>query len=356
MIDELLRQRSLPDPLTFADGKQVTGENWDARRKEIIALLSQEYGTLPPEPVSLAFKTLNEEKNFCAGKARLIKTEIGCDLKEGGKFSFPVYSVIPHKEGKAPSFILINFRDAVPDRYLPSEELCDLGFTVHSFYYEDVTSDDLNYNGGLAAFYCGKNENLERGKIALWAWAASRVLDFVLCLPQTDGQQIAVAGHSRLGKTALLAGGLDTRFTAVISNNSGCCGAALSRKKEGETLKDIYERFPYWFKKSYGEYSEKEDALPFDQHFLLALTAPRKLYVASASQDSWADPLSEFLCAAAVTPVYEALGKKGLVYGATLPGENELLHGGSVGYHRRGGTHYLSRFDWRAFASFLTNE
>lgn len=355
MIDELLRQRNLPGLLTFADGKQVTKDNWDKRRNEIIGLLAQEYGALPPEPVSLRFKTLGEEKNFCAGKARLVKTEICCDLKEGGKFSFPVYSVIPYKEGKTPSFILINFRDAVPDRYLPSEELCDLGLAVHSFCHEDITSDDSDYNGGLAAFYCGKNENLERGKIALWAWAASRVLDFVLCLPQTDGQQIAVAGHSRLGKTALLAGGLDTRFTAVISNNSGCCGAALSRKKEGETLKNIYDRFPYWFKKSYGEYSDKEDALPFDQHFLLALTAPRKLYVASASLDSWADPLSEFLCAAAVTPVYETLGEKGLVYGENPPEENELLHNGRVGYHKRCGTHYLSRFDWQAFASFLKN-
>lgn len=341
--------------MTFTDGEKVTKDNWNKRRNEIIKLLEDEYGTLPAEPVSLSFQTVSKDKNFCAGKATLFKTEIKCALREGGEFAFPVYSVIPNKKGKYPSFVFINFRDDVPDRYLPSEELCDLGFAVHSFCHNDISSDDPNYNDGLAYFYCGEKGNAERGKIALWAWASSRVLDFAVTLPQTDCEEIAVAGHSRLGKTALLAGGLDTRFTTIISNNSGCSGAALSRKKEGETVKNITDRFPYWFKKSYKDYSEKEYELPFDQHFLLALSAPRKLYIASAASDLWADSLSEFLCAAAVTPVYEMLGVKGLVSRGKLPEENELLHEGRVGYHKRSGVHYLSRFDWNAFVQFMKN-
>ncbi|MGI6745077.1 MAG: hypothetical protein BWY46_01281 [Firmicutes bacterium ADurb.Bin300] len=352
MIDELLRQRHLPDLLRFIDGEKVTRENWDKRREEIIRLLSQEYGDLPPAPVSVNFLQKSEE-SFCAGKANLVETILICNLKEGGEFSFPVKSVIPVKDEKQPSFILINFHDDVPDRYLPSEELCDLGFAVHSFCYKDITSDDENYNGKLASFYCGKKENLERGKIALWAWAAIRVLDFVLTLPETDPEEIALIGHSRLGKTALLAGGLDTRFTTVISNNSGCSGAALSRDKEGETIKKIFNRFPYWFKSGYGEYADKEHELPFDQHFLLALCAPRKLYIASAALDSWADPLSEFLSASAATAVYELLGEKGLDSDNLPPEENVLLHEGKIGYHKRSGTHYLSRFDWNAFARFI---
>lgn len=353
MIKRLLNERSLPDLLTFSDGRKATKENWSERRKEIINLLSEEYGSLPDTPLSVNFKIVSEEKQFCAGKARLIKTIITSALKEGGEFSFPVYSVMPKIDNKLKSIIMINFRDSVPDRYLPSEELCDLGYAVHSFCYTDVSTDDADYNNGLAKFYCGKDENTKRGKIALWAWAAIRVMDYVLTLPETDTENIAVAGHSRLGKTALLAGGLDTRFSAVYSNNSGCSGAALSRGKSGEQIKDIFTRFPYWFKQDYGAFSKKEDKLPCDQHFLLALTAPRKLYIASAALDNWADPISEFLAAVAVTPVYELLDTDGLIIGAVLPKENEAFHKGNVGYHLRSGTHYLSRYDWNTFIKFI---
>ena len=353
MIKELLIERSLPELLSFCDGRKVTKENWDERRTEIIDLISGEYGSLPEKPLSISFRTASEEKQFCAGKARLTKTMLTSTLAGGGEFTFPVYSVIPKKQGKLKTFILINFRDSVPDRYLPSEELCDLGYAVHSFCYTDVSSDDADYNNGLAKFYCGEEGNSKRGKIALWAWAAMRVLDFVLTLPETDKENIAVAGHSRLGKTALLAGGLDTRFSAVYSNNSGCSGAALSREKNGERIEDILTGFPYWFKQSYDAFSEKEHTLPFDQHFLLALTAPRMLYIASAALDGWADPVSEFLAAAAASPAYELFGVKGLITNAVLPKENELFHKGNIGYHLRSGTHYLSRYDWNAFAKFI---
>ncbi len=353
MIEKMLAERSLPELLRFQDGTPVTGENWNDRRAELITLLTEEYGTLPEKPESLTFQTLRAEKNFCAGKADLLKTGISCGYADGRTFSFPVYSVIPHNEKVLPSFVLINFHPDVPSRYLPSEELCDLGYAVHSFCYADVTSDDEDYENGLAALFCGKDNNTERGKIALWAYAAQRVLDFALTLPKTDSKRVAVVGHSRLGKTALLCGGLDERFSAVISNDSGCSGAALSRDKSGETIRTITEHFPYWFKESFRQYADRETSMPFDQHFLLALTAPRKLFIASAALDAWADPDSEFLAAAAVSPVYELLGKKGLPHSGKLPEDNELLIGGNVGYHRRTGTHYLSRDDWQAFSEFL---
>ncbi len=353
MINELLAQRNLPELLRLQNGEAVTKDNWDARRAQLIALLtSEEYGTLPPPPATLEFKAQSEEKTFCAGKATLLKTEISCGYADGKTFRFPVYSVIPHAEKLLPSFILINFRPDVPDRYLPSEELCDLGYAVHSFCYADISSDDEDYENGLAALFCGKEKNTERGKIALWAYAASRVLDFALTLPGTDPERIAVVGHSRLGKTALLCGGLDERFSAVISNDSGCSGAALSRNKQGETVGAITDRFPHWFKDSYKQYADNESAMTIDQHFLLALTAPRKLFISSAALDNWADPDSEFLAAAAASPAFELLGVKGLVHKDTIPNENELLGEGNVGYRRRTGTHYLSRSDWKAFCAF----
>lgn len=163
----------------------------------------------------------------------------------------------------------------------------------------------------------------------------------------------SVVGHSRLGKTALLAGALDERFSCVISNNSGCSGAAVSRGKEGETIRHITTAFDYWFCENYQKYADKEDTLPFDQHFLLAAIAPRRLYVASASDDLWADPVSEFLGCFAANEVCDKLGIKGLVSKDRLPLAGEYYHDGTIGFHLRKGSHYLGREDRNLFMDYL---
>ena len=272
----------------------------------------------------------------------------------GREFSFPFTYVLPLAEKPVPAVVFVNFRPNVPDEYLPTEEICDSGVAAASFWYEDVTSDSGDFESGLAGvWYQGRARGpQDPGKIAFWAWAAMRVLDWLLTRPEIDPAQIAVAGHSRLGKTALFAGAMDGRFCAAYSNNSGCGGAALSRGKAGESIARITEVFPFWFCPAFADFAGREEALPFDQHALLALMAPRLLYVASAGEDAWADPDSEFLGCAAASAAWEKLGRKGLTAPDRLPQEGDSFHAGSIGYHLRPGTHYLSRYDWGQFLKF----
>lgn len=182
------------------------------------------------------------------------------------------------------------------------------------------------------------------------------VMDYVQTLDEIDKENVAIVGHSRLGKTALLTGAFDERFKLTISNNSGQSGAAISRKKGGEKIKNICERFSYWFCSNYKKYSDNEEMLPFDQHYLLSLIAPRNLYVASSSQDTWADPKSEFLACVATNPVYELYNKNGLVYDDKYPTSDTQLWNGSIGYHMREGAHYLSRHDWNRFIEYINKK
>ncbi|WP_420818449.1 acetylxylan esterase [Paenibacillus ginsengarvi] len=328
---------------------------WIGRKKEIIHMLcEEEYGFFPLQAVDLSFEVVEESNSFCAGKVALKKVMATAKF-EHGNFSFPFYAAIPQKAGKHPFFVLANFRDHVPDQYLPSEEVGDHGFGVLSFCYKDVSSDNNDWSNGLAGTIYNNHERCKAncGKIAMWAWAASRVLDYAYTQSNLDVSNAAVIGHSRLGKTALLAGALDERFTCVISNNSGCSGAAISRNKNGETIENIYNKFPYWFCDNYEKYKNNEGKLPFDQHFLLAAIAPRKVYVASAVQDLWADPESEYLSCVAASEVYEKLGLPGFVHPDRLPQAGDVFHAGHIGYHLRSGGHYLSREDWLHFIHYL---
>ncbi len=317
-------------------------------------LQREEYGYIPPPPDKLSFRVHDGYiPNFCAGKAssRLVEAEMEI---AGKPFSFPFHVAIPKRAGKHPFFVCINFRPAVPDRYIPTEEIIDNGFAVLSFCYTDVTSDDGDFRSGLSAVLYpeGKREPTSAGKLALWAFAAQRVMDYAVTIEELDPAHSAVCGHSRLGKTALLAAATDERFRLAYSNDSGCSGAALSRGKRGENVKSICSVFPFWFCENYLRYSSREEKMPFDQHYLLASIAPRLAYVASAAEDDWADPVSEFLTCAATSPVYECFGLSGLVCGDELPTVGTSLHAGSVGYHLRAGLHYFSRTDWLELMRF----
>lgn len=349
MIKSMLSKRKL---MEIWDS---TTREWPDRKNEIIDMLcKEEYGFLPPEPEKISWEVLEEDKEFCAGKVTLKKILLNAVI-ENRSFSFPIYTSIPNTEQRHPFFVHINFSNNVPDEYMPIEEICDYGFAVLSFCYEDVTSDDNDFSAGLADIIYHKKDRRKNdsGKIAMWSWAASRVMDYAQTLSDLDFTKAAVVGHSRLGKTALLTGALDERFSCVISNNSGCSGAAISREKQGETIRDIYTAFPYWFCENYKEYMDNEFALPFDQHFLLAVIAPRKVYISSAKEDLWADPASEFLACAAASEVYEKLGLEGLVCPDRLPIPGDVFCDGNIGYHLRSGTHYLSREDWLHFIEFL---
>ena len=348
-LQELLNSRNLPS-IDFP----ATATGWWHRHMELQQLLCREaYGQLPPPPSQLSVREVTVDERFCAGKAPLCKLKLTVTLP-GGTFSFPVSLVIPRSKKPCPAIVLINFRPAVPDKYLPSEELADRGYAVASFCYRDITEDNSDFHDGLAgALGIDRTAPDASGKLILWAWAAMRVLDHLRTLPQIDPRRIAVAGHSRLAKSALLAAGLDTRFWAVLANEPGTLGGALLRGKKGEQLEDVLENFPHFFCPRLADYLQQEWEMPFDQHFLLALIAPRKLYVASAELDFWNDPPSEFLCCKAADVAWQALGVSGLLCPDRLPKVGDVFAQGSLAYHLRPGEHYLSRYEWNQFLDFL---
>ncbi len=329
-------------------------------RAELIrTLLTGEYGIVPPLSCCIEARTLSENQHFCAGKAVLRIVELALTLP-GGSFTFPVYHTVPVGREQYPLFILANFSHDVPDMYFPVEEIVDRGYGVLSMGYNDVSKDAADdYTDGLGmllrkeAEKAGVPQLQLPGKIAVWAWALSRMLDWALTQPGVIAERTAVVGHSRLGKTALLAGMLDERFACVISNASGCSGAAITRGKTGEHVCDITEKFPYWFCESYRQYAGNEEQMPFEQHWLLSAIAPRMLYVSSAEDDLWAGPAHEFLGCVAASPAWEAMGLTGFVTPDRLPQPGERLHEGCIGYHIRKGTHYLSREDWNGFMDYL---
>lgn len=189
----------------------------------------------------------------------------------------------------------------------------------------------------------------------MWAWAASRALDFLLTLDLFDPERIAVEGHSRLGKTALWCGAQDTRFRYVFSNNAGCSGDAITRGKKGEDIGYITKTFGYWFCDRYKDYAgDGIEKMPFDQHWLIAASAPRHVAVGASSLDEWADPESENLCCAAASPAWEAFGKPGFVAPEDrFVGVDESYSDGYVAFHNREGEHSPCLADWRVYTDII---
>lgn len=351
-LDPSLLPAGLPDVL----GGAGTAADWPARRAEILDLLTREvYGVSPPPPSGLSLAIDAAEENAYGGKATHTTYVLSFDTP-GGRFSFPFHLLVPRGE-RPPVFLHIAFRPDLPDRYCPVEEILDNGYALASFCYHDVSTDaDDGFVSGLAGrFAMASRGPDEWGKIALWSWAASRVMDALERIPAVDAGRVAVIGHSRLGKTALWCAANDPRFAMVYTNESGCAGTALTRGKRGEHIHHIMDAFGYWFCENYRKHADNEDAMPFDQHWLLALIAPRLLCHGGARQDIWSDPYAEFLGCLAVDPVYRLLGEAGLAGpsdGYPLGPVAMAWHEGRVGYHLREGGHFLSRTDWGQAMAF----
>ena len=210
-IDEIINERNIPDALITKNGKRVTTpEEFDAHRKDLQKLLQEHiYGYLPERPEHLKVNLVSRDVKFCAGRAPLVTYNFTATIGDT-EFSFPVKAVIPESDKPLPAFIHISFRSDVPDRFMPSEEIADGGFACFSFNYQDITADNDNFKSKAARLLSPKRRTLTApGKIAMWAWAAMTVMDYVETLPEIDKDNVAVIGHSRLGKTALLVGAFE---------------------------------------------------------------------------------------------------------------------------------------------------
>ena len=357
----------LPDPLVGNEGERILSpEQWrEKRRSEILELFRQYvYGRSPiGRPQNLRFDVMDQSQGWMGGKATRKIINIRFD-GPGGTGIIPLYLFVPISYGgKVPAFLLICNREQEnmdPDRkvlspFWPAEDIVSRGYAAAVFHVQDVDPDfDDGFRNGVHGLF--ESEATSRpddawGTIGAWAWGASRVMDYFESDPDIDEARVAVVGHSRGGKTALWCGAQDERFSLVVSNDSGCTGAAMTRGKKGETIQDINQRFPHWFCENYKRFNGREHDLPLDQHMLLALIAPRLLYVASATEDIWADPASEFLACIHANPVFTLLGSTGLEAEEPPPPEVPI-HKGRIGYHLRTGKHDLTRYDWDCYMDF----
>ena len=236
-------------------------------------------------------------------------------------------------------------------RRWPYEKIISRGFGVATIYYCDIYPDLEKTDGAPQSVYSIFKEPMN-GAIAAWSWGLSRALDALETVPQADAKRAVAVGHSRLGKTALHAAAFDGRFAGAVSNDSGCMGAALSRRQFGETVEAITRQFPFWFSPNLNKWAGREAEMPADQHQMLALVAPRPLYVASASEDLWADPRGEFLSLAEASKVYALFGAKNLPSGENFAIEKPFI--GDVGYHMRKGRHDMVEYDWENFCNFFS--
>ncbi len=380
----------LPELMKLADGAMVRdAEGWKRRRVELVRLFeAQVYGRSAPKPPRLEYEITSRSADALQGFATRKEVTIWLTGKKPEpKMSLLLY--IPKgRRGPAPVFMGLNFggnhaihsdpaialsknwmrpREGVVNHRATEstrgteasrwqvEKVVRRGYAVASIYYGDIFPD---HKDGLKEsiiphlYRQGQSEPgpEDWGAIGAWAWGLSRALDYMERDRDLDPRRVAVWGHSRLGKTSLWAGAQDERFSLVISNNSGEGGAALARRNFGETVERINTSFPHWFSLNFKRYNKDVDALPVDQHMLIALMAPRPVYVASAVEDLWADPRGEFLAAKAAEPVYRLLGAGGMAAGE-MPGVHDPVTS-RIGYHIRAGKHDVTDYDWEQFLNF----
>lgn len=356
MILEDLKNRNLPDVLRMDDGTRCdSAEKWEKRRAEILDLFAREvYGYMPEPPESVSCSVVGTCENAVAGFAMYYLLRISFETPKG-HFSFDAELYIPTRVIKAPLLLHLQFRDSPLFRVWPVEDIIKNGFATVMVRYWDIMPDENDFSKGLAGMYLKGTERqpTEWGAIGSWAFAASRVLDALESWDCIDTSRTAFVGHSRLGKTAMWCAANDPRFQLAVINGSGNSGASLSRGNEGETVEDITRVFPHWFCTNYYKYANRENEMPFDQHFILAALAPRSSYNCSGTDDLWAGPPSEFLCSVAASEVYEMLGMKGLCAPDRQPCAGDFFSDGTIAYSLHDGSHYIGRFEWENTMKFM---
>lgn len=380
----------LPDLLIDKNNQPVTtADQWSGRRREILSDFKKfVYGKTPHASMApdVQLVRVTEALNGAATMKQLKLTF----RRNNHQISMNLLVLLPADIRPAPVFLGLNFYGnqsifddpniILPTSWIrnnqdfgidshqataasrgvrhsrwPVEKIIARGYGLATIYYGDIDPDKNDFTDGLhPLFYAAGQKHPasdEWGSIGAWAWGLSRAMDYFEADADIDSHRVALMGHSRLGKTSLWAGAQDQRFAIVISNDSGCGGAALSRRRYGETIGRINDVFPHWFCDNFKQFNQNEDALPVDQHMLIAMIAPRPVYVASAVDDRWSDPKGEFLSIKEAGKVYQLLGYSGLPT-PDLPDVNTPVLGDRTGYHIRTGGHDVKDFDWQAYLDF----
>lgn len=357
---------TLPALFTASGGDPVhTVKAWEYRRREEIVRLFEEhvYGSVPDQFDSIRFEEANARSGAMDGSADLKEIDIEV-ARNGQSVTIRLVLFVPNGVPRpAPVFLLINHRGPenmdpsheTRKEFWPAETIVDRGYTAAVFDVEDV-ADDNNETFAKDVIEKLYPEQLDRPDgmrtLSAWVWGAMRVMDYLVRDPDIDPQRSVVVGHSRGGKTALWTGAQDQRWAITVSNESGAGGAALSRRRFGETVGMINRGFPYWFTPKFSRYNENESELPVDQHMLIACMAPRPVYVGSAEKDSWADPKGEFLSLKHAGEVYQKIYRLPVRLPQTMPEVNRPVIKSYAGYHIRSGEHDLTLYDWHRFMDF----
>lgn len=379
-ISELPSRPRLPDPLVMLNGEKVTTkEQWEQNRRPELKRLFQQYmyGQMPP--ATATFSLDRSDKNFFGGKAT--RKDVTVTLGRPGAPKMHLLVLIPnHRTRPAPAFVGVNFCGnhttvadptvPLPEGWMPDscpgcmdhrateagrgaqvetwalEQSIDRGYAVALFYNGEIEADQPNARGGVRAAY----GEYSWGAIAAWGWGLSRGVDYLVTDRDIDPKRIAVVGHSRNGKAALVAAAFDERIALAIPLQAGCGGTAPSRGTVGETVKQINDRFPHWFNAEFKKFNEHADRLPFDQHCLIALCAPRAVLLPNAEEDQWANPKGQFEMLQAANPVYRLLGVEGLK-ASEMPASGALVDS-TLGYYIRPGKHSMTKGDWKVFLDY----
>jgi (4-O-methyl)-D-glucuronate---lignin esterase len=378
---------TLPDPLRFNDGKPVlTASDWTSRRRaEVLELFATNmFGHSPPPPKKFHYEVFDTDSNALGGKAiRKQVTIFFSDRKDGPKEDVLIY--IPAVARKpAPVFLILSFGDnqtAASDPAIKlgsawnprtrektqapeqsrgrgqadTERILAHGYAFATVNYADIEPDFKGgWVSGIRPLFLRKGQTEpgpnDWGAIGAWSYGLSRILDYFEKDKDIDAKRVAIVGHSRLGKTVLWAGATDQRFAMVISSCSGEGGASLSRRDYGERIRNLTGAFPYWFATNYQKYADRDDQLPVDMHELIALVAPRPVYVTGGETDRWADPKGEFLACVAAGPVYRLLGAQDLGTDEMPPLDQPIMK--TIAYHIHTGGHAITPFDWEQFLKF----
>jgi hypothetical protein len=389
-VEQLPAVRDLPDPLLMFHGPRVTTqEQWfNQRRPELKALFQHYmYGYLPAAPDKIEARAERVDAKFFGGKAT--KKEVTIQFGPPESPAISLLLVVPNKRAApAPVFVGMNFCGnhtlvtdesvALPKYWMRDrcagvvenrateagrgsdvddwsiEQSIDRGYAVATFYCGDIDPDKHDFTDGVHPHYLKPGQTgpgpHDWGTIAAWAWGIHRAVDYLVTDPNLDKTRIAAVGHSRLGKTALLAAAMDERIALAIPHQAGCGGTAPSRGTIGESVERINTSFPHWFCDEFTKFNQQVDRLPFDQHCLVALVAPRPVLFTNAVEDTWANPAGQFEVLKAADPVYRFLNAGGLE-AQSMPETSRLIDS-KLGYYIRPGKHSMTPEDWQVFLDF----